>query len=82
VKSKAFEVSSMLREAMIPTEIEVIGRSVSKALSDADKRKVTYAVLVGPEELEEGKVVLRNLTTRKQKIVNIKELVEEIKEAK
>lgn len=81
MKTKAFEISSMLRKAMIPTEIEVIGRTVSKALSDADRRKVTYAVLVGPEELKEGKVVLRNLTTRKQKTVNIKELVEEIKEA-
>ncbi len=82
MKTKAFEISSMLREAMIPTEIEVVGRTVSKALSDADRRKVTYAVLVGPEELKEGKVVLRNLTTRKQKTVNIKELVKKLKATK
>ncbi len=79
MKTKAFEISSMLREAMIPTEIEVIGRTVSKALSDADRRKVTYAVLVGPEELKEGKVVLRNLTTREQKTVDIRELVKKLK---
>ncbi len=79
MKTKAFEISSMLREAMIPTEIEVIGRTVSKALSDADRRKVTYAVLVGPEELKEGKVVLRNLTTREQEAVDINELVKKLK---
>ena len=82
VKTKAFEISSMLREAMIPTEIEVIGRSVSKALSDADRRKLAYAVLVGPEELKEGKVVLRNLTTREQKTVDISELVIKLKATK
>ena len=82
MKTKAFEISSMLREAMIPTEVEVLGRTVSKALSDADRRKATYAVLVGPEELKEGKVVLRNLTTRKQKTVDINELVKKLKATK
>lgn len=82
MKTKAFEISSMLREAMIPTEIEAIGRTVSKALSDADRRKITYAVLVGSEELKEGKVVLRNLTTREQKAVDIKDLVKKLKTTK
>jgi len=82
MKTRAFEISSMLREALIPTEVEVLGRTVSKALSDADRRKVAYAVLVGPEELKEGKVVLRNLTTRKQKAVSINELVKKLKTTK
>jgi histidyl-tRNA synthetase len=82
IKVKAFEISSMLREAGIPTEVEVMGRTVSRALSDADRRKVAYAVLVGPEELKEEKVVLRNLTKRTQKTVGIKELIREIKETK
>jgi len=82
MKTKAFEISSMLREAKIPTEIEVIGRSVSKALSDADRRKVAYAVLIGSEELKEGKVVLRNLTTREQKTVDISELIRKLKATK
>jgi histidyl-tRNA synthetase len=82
IKAKAFEVSSMLREAGIAAELEVMGRTVSRALSDADRRKVAYAVLVGPEELKEKKVVLRNLATRRQKTVEISELIETIKRAK
>ncbi len=81
MKTKAFEISSMLRETMIPTEVEVMGRTVSKALAHADRRKATYAVLVGPKEFEEGKVILRNLTTRKQKTTDIKELPEKLKAA-
>ncbi len=79
MRTSAFEITSMLREAMIHTEIDVVGRTVSRALSDADRRKITYAVMVGPEELKEGKAVLRNLATRKQRTLDIKNLVEELK---
>jgi histidyl-tRNA synthetase len=79
MKTEAFEIASMLREVMIPTEIDIVGRNVSKALSDADRRKINYAVIVGPEELKEGKVVLRNLTTREQQIIEIENLFKNLK---
>ncbi|UCC28541.1 MAG: ATP phosphoribosyltransferase regulatory subunit, partial [Candidatus Bathyarchaeota archaeon] len=79
MRTSAFEITSMLRDAMIRTEIDVVGRTVSRALSDADRRKIAYAVMVGPEELKEGKAVLRNLATRKQRTLDIKSLVEELK---
>jgi histidyl-tRNA synthetase len=66
MKPKVFEVSHMLREAGIPVEIEVMGRGVSKALSDADRRSFAYAVLIGPEEAKTDKVVLKDLKKRKQ----------------
>lgn len=78
LKTKAFELSTMLRRAGIPTEVEVMGRTVSKALSDADRRAVAYAIVIGPEELKEGKVVLRNMEKREQRVVEIKNLLEEI----
>jgi histidyl-tRNA synthetase len=79
MKPKVFEVSSMLRESGIPVEIEVMGRGVSKALSDADRRGFTYAVLIGPEEAKAEKVVLKYLEKREQETVEIKNLVNEIK---
>jgi histidyl-tRNA synthetase len=51
-----------------------MGRKMGKALEDADKRKVDYAVIVGERELKEGAVMLRNLAKREQTIVPIKEL--------
>jgi len=41
-------------------------RTVSKALSDADRRNVTHAVILGAEELKMGKVVLRGMKERVQ----------------
>ncbi len=78
LRTKAVELSSELRKAKIPVEVELMGRTVSKALSDADRRGATHAVLVGPEELKEGKVVLRDMKKREQKVVEIKTLSKEI----
>ncbi len=77
-RGKAMELSSILRNAGLAVEVEVMGRSVSKALSDADRRGVAYAVIVGPEELKQKKVVLRNMKKREQRVVEIKNLCEEI----
>ena len=79
MQPKVFEVSSMLRKAGIPVEIEVMGRGASKALFDAVRRGFAYAVLIGPEEAKTEKVVLKDLKKREQKTVEIKSLVKEIK---
>jgi len=76
--AKAIELSSMLRSAGLSAEVEVMGRTVSKALSDADKRAVAHAIIVGPEELKEEKVVLRDMKKREQRVVEIKNLSKEI----
>lgn len=78
LRAKAVELSSELRKAKIPVEIELMGRTVSKALSDADRRGATHAVIVGTKELKEGKVVLRDLKKREQRVVEIKTLSKEI----
>ena len=56
-----------------------MGRKMAKALEDADKRKVDFAVIVGERELKEGAVVLKDLAKRQQSIVPIDKLVEKIK---
>ena len=77
-RAKAMELSSMLRGAGLSVEVEVMARTVSKALSDADRRAVAHAVIVGPEELKEEKVVLRDMKKREQRVVEIKNLSKEI----
>ncbi|PMB75002.1 MAG: ATP phosphoribosyltransferase regulatory subunit [Candidatus Bathyarchaeota archaeon] len=75
---KAIEISKMLRDASIPTEVEVMGRKITKALEDADRRQIKYAIIVGEKELKEETVVLRDLTKREQKTVKIRKIIEEI----
>jgi histidyl-tRNA synthetase len=76
---EAFRVSSLLRKDGCVSEVETMGRSVSKALSDADRRGITHAVIVAPREMGEGKVVLRHMKERTQEKTGLKNLVERIR---
>jgi len=78
MRAKAMELSLMLRNVNISVEVEVLGRTVSKALQDADRRNITYTIIVGAEELKENKVVLRDMKKRVQRTVEIKHLSEEM----
>jgi len=78
MRARAMEISLMLKNVNIPVEVEVLGRTVSKALQDADRRTVAHVVIVGPEELKEERVVLRDMRKREQRVVEMKNLCEEI----
>jgi histidyl-tRNA synthetase len=79
LKVEALKVAQMLRQASVAVEFEVMGRKMAKALENADKRKVDYAVIVGERELKEAAVTLKCLSKREQAIVPIKELANKIK---
>jgi len=79
LKGEALKISRMLRDADIPVEVEVMGRKVTNALEDADRRKIKYAIIIGERELKEGAVVIRNLTRREQNTVKIEKIIETIK---
>ncbi|HIE19154.1 TPA: ATP phosphoribosyltransferase regulatory subunit, partial [Candidatus Bathyarchaeota archaeon] len=77
---EAFKVAPMLRKNGFCVEIEIMGRSVKRALSDADRRGITFTVIIGPKEMKEGKVVLRHMIKREQTAVELGELLEKIRE--
>ena len=72
--AEALRIAQMLREAGISAELEIMGRNINKALEDADRRQMDFAVIIGEKELKQGCVVLRNLIGREQTTVGIKEL--------
>jgi histidyl-tRNA synthetase len=74
LKIQALKLAKELRNAGISVEMEVMGRTVSRTLQDADRRGISHAVIIGPEEFKTGKVVLRDMKKREQKIVSLKTL--------
>jgi histidyl-tRNA synthetase len=78
-RAEALRVSLMLRDAGVPVEVEVMGRKIAKALEDADRREMAYAVIIGERELREGAVVVRNLANREQSTVKVEDVVEAVK---
>jgi histidyl-tRNA synthetase len=78
-KTEALKIAQMLRNEGIAAELEVMGRKMAKALEDADRRKLDYAIIVGEKELKEKSVVLRDLAKRQQNTVKIERLADTIK---
>jgi histidyl-tRNA synthetase len=79
LKVNALKISQILRNAGVTVEFEVMGRKMGKALEDADRRKIDYAVIVGERELREAAVVVKDLVKREQSTVKIEKLSEKIK---
>jgi histidyl-tRNA synthetase len=80
LKGDALKVSQILRDAGVLVEVEVMGRKIAKALEDADRRKMDFAVILGERELKEGAAVIRNLAKREQRTVKIEEIVGAVKD--
>ncbi|MCW4045264.1 MAG: histidine--tRNA ligase [Candidatus Bathyarchaeota archaeon] len=78
-KGAALKIAQQLRATGMSVEFEVMGRKMAKALEDADKRQMDYAVIVGEKELQQNTVVLRNLAKRTQTTVVINKLAEAIR---
>jgi histidyl-tRNA synthetase len=78
MKLKAMKLSATLKKEGMAAEVEVMGRELSKALADADRRGFTYAVIIAPEEAKEDKVILRDMKKREQKTVKTRTVVKEI----
>ena len=76
---EALKIAQMLRSAGVTAEVEVMGRKMSKALEDADRKRMDFAVMVGERELKEGAAVVRDLAKREQNTVKIEEITDKIK---
>ncbi|MDR2700259.1 MAG: histidine--tRNA ligase [Nitrososphaerota archaeon] len=79
VKVDALKIAQLLRSRGVSVEFELMGRKMGKALEDADKRGLDYAVIVGEREFKEGSVVVKDLKKREQVTVLLSELFEKIK---
>ena len=75
LNGEALKIAQLLRDAGVRVEVEVVGRKMAKALEDANRRAMDFAVIVGERELKEGAVVLRDLKKREQQTVKISAIV-------
>ena len=78
VRSKCIEIVRELRKAGIPADMDYMRRNLGKIFNYCSSQKIPFVVVVGPNELKENSVVLRNMFNGKEKIVKISELAEEI----
>lgn len=68
--SESAKIATLLRSNGINTELfPNESTSLEKQLKYADKKRIQYAVILGPDETKKNSVVLRDMKTRQQKEV-------------
>jgi len=71
----ALSITSLLRLANIPTDIDLVGRTLKKQMEIATNAR--FSIIVGPQELEEGNVVLRDMHDGTEGVISLEKLTED-----
>ena len=71
----AMSITSLLRLNNIPTDIDLAGRNLKKQIDIATNAR--FSIIVGPQELEQGNVVLRDMIDGTEGIMSIEKLTED-----
>ena len=77
--SLAFEWKSALCLEGIKTEMDFGNKSLKSQMKRADRLGAKHVLIVGDNEIKQGSVILRNMTTKEQVTIPIEHVVENIK---
>ncbi|ABX12132.1 histidine--tRNA ligase [Nitrosopumilus maritimus] len=71
----AHSITSLLRLNNIPADIDLAGRNLKKQMDNAGTAR--YSIIVGPQELENGNVVLHDMKDGKEGTISLEKLTED-----
>ncbi len=74
ITPKALEIAQKLREQGFLTDLDLMRRGLSKSLKYASSVNAEKVIIVGPKELEQKEVAIRDMKTGKQEQVKIKNI--------
>jgi histidyl-tRNA synthetase len=74
----AFGVAKTLRNAGINTEIYADLAKMKKQMEYANKRNIPFVAIIGSEEVESGKLTVKNMETAEQEKLRVNEIVEKL----
>ncbi|WFO75747.1 histidine--tRNA ligase [Desulfurococcaceae archaeon MEX13E-LK6-19] len=70
----AYSVTRKLHEYGIYSKV-IVGKKISKALSLASREKQKYAIIIGPKEVKENRVTIKDLEKGVQETVDIEHIL-------
>jgi histidyl-tRNA synthetase len=76
---EAYRIINQLHLQGIRAELDYEGKSLKSQMRRADKLRSQYVLILGEEELKQGKAVLRNMETKSQEEIPINNLLETLK---
>lgn len=79
VRAEAIKAAKFLRDSVPqPIVLDVMGRGLGAQLKQASAIGASFAVLIGPKEVEEGKLTLREMSTGSQESLRLGEVAERL----
>lgn len=71
----AIEHSSKIRDLGLSCTMDLSGKSMKAQMKDADRKSTHYAILVGEDELNSGKITFRNMKTSEETALSFDEIL-------
>ncbi len=75
----AMDMVYKLRGCGVKAETDLMGRSLKAQMKYADKKRFSYTIVIGDDEIEAGKGVLKDMRTGDQKDVSLDSVVDRLK---
>jgi histidyl-tRNA synthetase len=75
LRKEALGIAQALRQAGIPTDVDLAGKGISENLRYANAYEIPYALLVGPEEHRQGVVKLRDMRSGEEELLPLEEAI-------
>ena len=79
VRSEAYKITQLLRRNGIKADVDLNNKKFRKLMNYADKIKVEKIALMGPKELEDGKITIKDMVSGDQELIDIENIVEYVK---
>ncbi len=73
--NESLTIAEELRKSGIKADIDLMGKGISKNLEFANSLGIPYVLFIGPDELKQNKVKLRDMKTGEEELFTVKELV-------
>jgi len=71
---KAIDIANKLRDKGYNCAMDLMGRSISKQLEYASTKGIKKVIIIGPKDLKNKKVTIKNMETGKEEKVSIKDI--------
>ncbi|NQU98482.1 histidine--tRNA ligase [Candidatus Woesearchaeota archaeon] len=77
--NESLKIAQELRKAGIKTDLDIVGKGISKNLDFANSQGIPYILFVGQKELAKKKVKLRDMKSGKERLISVKEAIKKLK---
>jgi histidyl-tRNA synthetase len=78
-REECIKICEETRKARINTDMDLVGRGISKNLNYANSLGIPFVLFVGEDELKQNKVKLKDMESGKEQLISLKSAIAQIR---